>query len=132
MLKSKKGSYLVEAVLLMPLIVIIVVIMMCVSMHMYMDTLTAADMDREVRGRAGEESETVYFERKNDIYDEDMNDLSEDHVIDVLNHKGIDVFKAEKKSHYISKVKWISDREKTYSVKCSEISECRELWTEKF
>jgi len=132
MFKSKKGSYLVEAVLLMPLMVIIVVIMMCVSMHMYMDTLTAADMDREVRERAGEESETVYFERKNDIYDEDIKDISGDRVIEFLNHKGIDVFKAENKSQYISKVKWISEREKTYSVKSSEISECRELWAEKF
>lgn len=59
--RSRRGSYLIEAVLVMPLIVIITVMMMCASLYMHYGTAKAAKMDQQARRQAGISSETVLY-----------------------------------------------------------------------
>lgn len=131
-MRSRKGSYLVEAVLIMPLIVVITIIMMCASMHTYMNTVCAAKMDREVRKQTGESSQTVFFVREDENLSDGYDSFADKYEIERSIRTGTEKVTASRNSDFTAGVNWIKGRKNCITVRSSEISECQEIWMEMY
>ena len=65
-LKSKSGSYLLEAAVLLPMIVIISMMLLMLMLFLFGNTQDAADMSAQVRRAAGEGTKTVQYDIRRD------------------------------------------------------------------
>ena len=131
-LKSRRGSYLVEAVLIMPIIVVITVMMMCASMYMYVQTEIAEKMDHQVRSQAGENSKTVFYVShdngkygNNDDSNDSLNERIKTEEVYISGNGGIT---AEKESVFDVGGMWPLRHLNTYSCRSSEVNECSTIW----
>ncbi len=62
-MRSRRGSYFVEASLIYPVSIVITVMLIAAAMYFYSLTASCSDAGRTVRRLAGEESGTVYYSR---------------------------------------------------------------------
>ncbi len=132
MLKNRRGSYLVEAVLIMPIIVVITVMMMCACMFMYVQTEIAEKMDHFVRVEAGENSKTVFYVSHDDADhgNEDVNysSLNERIETEEVYVSGYSCIEAKKESLFDVGGMWPFRHLNTYRCKSSEVNECSTIW----
>lgn len=65
-LRSKSGSYLLEAAVLLPVMIVISMMLLMLMLFLFGNTQDAADMGANVRRAAGENSETVQYDVQRD------------------------------------------------------------------
>ncbi len=133
---DKRGSILVEAVLIVPLIIIISVMMICVSIYMYVNTLMVSNIDRETRLSAGSETNTVFYTGVDEIQNKDSVDIIKDYTgnteMSRVYRRGCFFIKADIKNRFEPGVKWFKINENICSISCPEINECKVLWRKQY
>lgn len=121
MIKSRKGSYIVEAAILYPIIVVITVMMFVIFIFFFMNTTKSYMMAHTCRMEAGYRSGTVIYDRNEKILE---NDFELNIYNDILMRK----VRAENRETLKNNIIYKYEHENKYSIEHSIINEAELIW----
>ena len=125
-MRSRKGTYIVEATMIYPIIVVVTVMLIAISLYIYNCCAAYSDMSRDMKRLAGFEAGTVTYSDTDEFGGEGDYDVSVENGL--LSKKYAAVIDTEYRNNFVIK----TDHMASFSFKSDVLNEAGLIWDEEF